>query len=86
MSRPRAMPEVPGLIGLIAETLDIPGGELADDTGPGRHPGWTSLKHVQLIVAIEETYGIELSSQEIRGMASVVSIEKTLSARGVLDS
>lgn len=76
----------PGLLELIAETLDVPGSELADDTGLGTHPGWTSLKHVELIIVIEESYAIKLSHQEIRGMANVQSIRKTLRGKGVLSS
>jgi acyl carrier protein len=86
MSSRSTAPDATELIDLIAETLDVPGSELDEDSGLGTHAAWTSLRHVQLILAIEESYGVSLSHQEIRGMASVHSIRKVLHAKGVLGS
>ena len=68
---------------VIAEVLDISPGDVLDDLGPGRTAEWSSMKHIQLVVALEEAYGISLSHQEIRGILSVRDVRELLQARGV---
>ncbi|MGH3380455.1 MAG: acyl carrier protein [Actinoallomurus sp.] len=75
--------ETDGLIEVLSDVLEIPGDELLDDVGPGTHAGWTSLKHVELVVAIEENYGVTLSHKEIRGLVDVRAVRTLLRAKGV---
>ena len=72
------------LVRLIADVLATDPGELDDRSGPGRSEAWTSLKHVQLVTALEHTFGISLSLAEIRGLTSIATIRETLRARNVL--
>lgn len=44
---------------------------------------WDSLKHMELIVSIEEKVGIELTFEEIVTMQSVGEIRRVLEARGI---
>jgi acyl carrier protein len=69
---------------LIADTLDISPVDVTDDTGPGTDARWTSLKHVELVVAIEERFGVALSYQEILDLRNVAAVRETLRQRGVL--
>ena len=68
---------------LVAEALGVPGAELAEDSGPGVHPAWTSLKHVEVVVVLEDHYDIALSAREIKGIASIAGLRKLLAAKGV---
>lgn len=34
-------------------------------------PGWDSFKHVEIIMAVEEQYGIHLTTQEVDSLQSV---------------
>ena len=47
--------------------------------------GWDSLKHVMLVVGLESNFGISLSADEIKAMASIGDIERILKAKGIDD-
>jgi acyl carrier protein len=74
---------MPTLPEIVCEVLGIPPGELADDAGPGSYETWSSFGHIQLVVALEQHYGITFSSQEIGGMQSVRLIRDVLATKGV---
>lgn len=63
---------------LIAQVLNIPEQRVIDDMTIEMTPEWDSLKHMELIVAIEQTYAIELSGDEIANMVSVTAIRTAL--------
>jgi acyl carrier protein len=46
-------------------------------------PRWDSLKHIELVVAIEKTFDVELTEDEIAAMRSVRKIREILQERGV---
>lgn len=68
---------------LVATVLDVPVADISDDLGPATHAGWTSIKHLQLIVAVEENYGLSLGRQEIRAVRTVGDLRKGLASKGV---
>jgi acyl carrier protein len=68
---------------LVATVLEVPVADVADDTGPATHSNWTSIRHLQLIVAIEEQYGLSFSREEIRSVRSVGDLRRGLLSRGV---
>ncbi len=41
-------------------------------------PGWDSIKHISLIVAIEERFGVKWRASEIDGLKNVGDIERTV--------
>jgi acyl carrier protein len=67
---------------LVASVLDLPAGDVHDDIGPATHEAWTSLRHLQLITAVESTYGFEFSRDEIRAVRSVGDLREALRSRG----
>ena len=34
-------------------------------------PGWDSMKHIEIIIAIEQKYGVRFSSRQVEGLRSV---------------
>jgi acyl carrier protein len=46
---------------------------------------WDSLTHISLILALEEEFGIQFSSQEVASMANVGDLLTFLEAKGVPD-
>ncbi len=67
---------------LIASTLRIPASRVTDETAMKDVLEWDSLKHMELIVAIEQTYAIELTGDEIALMTSVKAMRNTLGKYG----
>ena len=68
---------------LLAEVLQMPAAEITDDLAMKDVEAWDSLKHMELVVSLEETFSIELTFDEIVAMQSVREIKRVLRARGV---
>ncbi len=66
---------------LISEIFDD-AADLTDDTPFASAPEWDSMKHVELVVGIEQRYGIELAADDIAGMVSRRAARDLLASRG----
>ncbi len=63
---------------LLAENLGLKAGEIGDDVAMKDVGSWDSLKHMELIVAIEQTFDLQLSFDEIVTMANVGEIKRVV--------
>ncbi|MCB1484582.1 MAG: acyl carrier protein [Hyphomicrobiaceae bacterium] len=57
-------------------------GPLSRRTSPDDVPRWDSLQHIALVHAVEKTYGLSLSMDEMMELVDVGAIEKLLHRRG----
>jgi acyl carrier protein len=55
------------------ESLELAPGMTADDI-----PGWDSIAHIHLIFAVEEEFGIKLSTQDLEGLDDVGALQATI--------
>jgi len=70
---------------IMAKTLKVPESDIHDHLTMDDLEDWDSLKHMELIIAIETSAGIELTFDEIVNMRSVLAIKKVLYARGMIE-
>jgi acyl carrier protein len=49
----------------------LPELEITPATTAAEVPGWDSLAHIDLIVAVETHFGVTVSTREVRGMQNV---------------
>jgi acyl carrier protein len=56
---------------IVAAILRMPEESLDAASSPDTIPNWDSLRHLQLVLALEEAFGIRLTSEEIEAMHSV---------------
>jgi len=63
---------------LMAEIFNLPRDSIQDSLSIHDSNLWDSLKHMELIVGIEEVFEIELTSDDIVQMQSVALIKKIL--------
>lgn len=68
---------------LMCEIFRLKEEEITDSLTMRDIETWDSLKHMELVVAIEEEFGIELNADEIVAMQSVKDIERILKERGI---
>ncbi len=68
---------------IVMESLAVPCEQVSDDLALGGIESWDSLRHMQLITAIERAYGLTLTFDEIILMTSVGAIRQVLAARGI---
>ena len=70
---------------VFSEVLRVPVEDLKDDSSPENIPRWDSLAAVNLILAIEEEFGVKLNTREIGSMRSIAAVRGVLRAKGVND-
>jgi acyl carrier protein len=69
---------------IMADVLKIAETDITDNLTIDDLETWDSLKHMDLVVSIEQAFKIELTLDEIVIMTSVVAIKRVLNDRGVL--
>jgi acyl carrier protein len=69
---------------LVAEVLQVPPTMITDELTMQDIDVWDSLKHMELIVSLEEKFGLQLNFEEIVTMQSIGNIKRVLRARGAL--
>lgn len=68
---------------IVADVLEVGTDEVTDAAGPDTLPAWTSLRHLQLVVTLEEEYRTSFSYQEVRTIRTVGQLRGVLRAKGV---
>jgi acyl carrier protein len=68
---------------VMAQVFGVDAAELGDDCGPNRIATWNSLKHLELVVTLEEVYGVSLSRQDIKSLRTVGAVRGILAEHGV---
>ncbi|MER5770033.1 acyl carrier protein [Streptomyces sp. NPDC001985] len=70
---------------VVGEVLGIDAGRVDDTAHPGGLENWDSLRHLQIIVRLEEVYRVSFSHGELRRLTSVGAIRAVLHGKGVLN-
>lgn len=60
---------------IMSAVFEIPIEEINEDTSPDNVGSWDSLKHMNLVVALEEEYDIEFIEEEIVEMMNFSQIK-----------
>lgn len=68
----------------MADVLQIPAEQINDDLAMKDLDAWDSLKHMELIVALEQQFDVQLTFDEIVAMQSVSEIKRVLGERGAV--
>lgn len=68
--------------GLLADVLQVPAAEITDDLSMKDVEAWDSLKHMELVVSLEQTFGLQLTFDEIVAMQSVGEIKRVMRGKG----
>jgi len=68
---------------VLAEVLQLRPAEITDDLTMKDVESWDSLKHMELIVALETAFSVQLTFEEIVAMQSVREIKRVLAERSV---
>lgn len=66
---------------IVVDVLRVNQEEVVDSLDMEETGTWDSLSHMQLIAALEEEFGIELTADEIVSMRSVGEIKRVLDRR-----
>jgi acyl carrier protein len=69
---------------IVASVLELELAEVVDAAGPATLGSWTSRKYIELVVAIEDAYGVSLSAREMFGIRSVGDLREALRRKGIV--
>ena len=61
---------------VVLNALDLDDFNFTDSTLASDVPGWDSLNHVKVLVAVEKAYGIRLKGREILGLKNVHDLQE----------
>jgi acyl carrier protein len=64
--------------GLVADVFNIPKEQVTLQTSPNTIDTWDSLKHLDLILALEQEFALQISPDEMAEMNSVEIIAKVI--------
>jgi len=59
------------IVEVLANVLDIPASEIPSDAAPGVIEKWDSLKHLLLVMSLEEEFEIGFSDDELTDLLSL---------------
>lgn len=68
---------------IMSQVFEVPIEEITENTSPDTVEKWDSLQHMNLILALEETFNVTFSSEEITEMLNYKLIVMTLKEHGI---
>jgi acyl carrier protein len=69
------------LIETVSRTFEVDKTRVNWETNSENTPGWDSVGHLNLILEVEEAFGVHFSSEEIPILTSVGRLQEALNAR-----
>jgi len=63
---------------LVGDLLQIDDLQLSRDMTAQDVPGWSSLAHVRIVVAVEQAFGVRFSTSEITSLKTIDDLVKLI--------
>ena len=71
------------LTAVFSEGLQLPADSLNDETSPENTEQWDSLAAMTLVMLIEDTFSVRLSTRDIMKMRTIGAAREVLQKKGV---
>jgi acyl carrier protein len=68
----------------VADVLGVAVADLIDESSVDSIESWDSLNHLNIVMAIEEAFGVQLSADEVIEMRSIAAIRQILRGKQVV--
>ena len=69
------------VVRIVSSVLGVPIDRIDDQTSPDTVSNWDSMLHLQLVLALEQDFGVQFEVEEIEAMQRVGVITALLEAR-----
>ncbi|HSE43699.1 MAG TPA: acyl carrier protein [Gemmatimonadales bacterium] len=66
------------VVRVTSQVLNLPVGAITEESSPRTVEGWDSLGHMNLMLALEEEFGVQFSDERILQLLSVGAIVQAL--------
>jgi len=63
---------------IVAQVMEVPVDSVREDSSPDTIEAWDSLKHMNLVLALEQSFDVTFSEEQITEIESVELIIATL--------
>ncbi len=73
------------VLNIVSHIIGVPVEPLNEESSQYTVEYWDSLKHMNLILSLEEEFSVSLSDEEIMEISSIKDIIKLLKEKGVPD-
>jgi len=73
----------PSLRNLLADVLEMSADEIMPQTNTDTVENWDSFRHLQVVLAIEGEYNVQLDPQRIPELTSVALLQAELEKKGI---
>ena len=70
------------VFGIIATVMGVPPSSVTIDVSPRTIAQWDSLKHMNLILAVEEAFGVQFTDEDIVAIEDARSLLSVLETKG----
>ena len=67
---------------IVARVMGVPVAEIDEETSPDTLAAWDSLKHLNLVLALEEEFDVQFSDEQVVDMLNVQLIVLALEEAG----
>ena len=66
---------------MASDLFGVPAERLSADSSPQTLENWDSIQHLNLVLAIEEKFGLQLSPEEIEQMKTIGETAKLIESK-----
>jgi len=66
----------------VSDVFGVPVAGITAESSPQTVEAWDSMGHLNLVLALEQSFGVQFSPEEIAGMTSVKLAAETLTRKG----
>jgi acyl carrier protein len=67
--------------GIASDVLQVAPGSLSAESSPQTVENWDSVQHLNLVLALEEQFGVQFEPDEMDGMKSIGAIAGILAQK-----
>lgn len=68
---------------IISILLEIEITKVSQETGPETVEQWDSLNHINICTAVNQEFGVSMTTEEMNGIRNVADLAKLLGAKGI---
>jgi acyl carrier protein len=70
----------------LVEALRVPADQVTPDLAFGDLPQWDSMGHMEVMMCLEQYFGVEINNDTIAGLTSVALIRQHILENGTFNS
>lgn len=70
------------IVSVVSTVFKLPAEEVERGVSPDQVAGWDSERHVQLVVALEDEFGVMFAAEEVPELTSLEQMEAIIARHG----